>query len=214
MKIRIFLADDQTVLRDGLRSLLEADPDLAVVGEAGNGSDAVRDIEKLQPDVAVLDISMPELNGIDAAEIVRGRCPKTKVVMLSVDSDAESIQRAFQAGAAGYLLKFSAGREVVQAVRAAHLGKRYLSDQITGIVVEGYGREPLEKSPLSSLSRRERQILQFLAEGRSAPEIAKLLSLSPRTVETYRARMMEKLGVKDFRELVMYAVKQGIVNSE
>ena len=95
-----------------------------------------------------------------------------------------------------------------------HLGKRYLSDQITGIVVEGYGREPLEKSPLSSLSRRERQILQLLAEGRSAPEIAKLLSLSPRTVETYRARMMEKLGIKDFRELVMYAVKHGIVNSE
>ena len=214
MKIRILLADDHAVLRDGLRSLLEADPDLTVVGEAGNGSDAVREIEKLQPDVAVLDISMPELNGIDVAQIVRGRCPKTKVVMLSVDSNAESIQRAFQAGAAGYLLKFSAGREVAQAVRAVHLGKRYLSDQITGIVVEGYGREPREKSPLSSLSRRERQILQLLAEGRSAPEIAKLLSLSPRTVETYRARMMEKLGIKDFRELVMYAVKHGIVNSE
>lgn len=213
MKIRVLLADDQTVLRDGLRSLLESNPDLTVVGEAANGSDAVREIEKLRPDVAVLDISMPQLNGIDAAQFVRDRCPGTKVVILSVAADAESIYRAFQAGAAGYLLKSSAGREVVQAVRAAHLGKRYLSDQITDTVVEGYGREPQEKSPMESLSRRERQILQLLADGRSAPEIAKLLSLSPRTVETYRARMMEKLGIKDFRELIVFAVKQGIVNS-
>lgn len=214
MKIRIFLADDQTVLRDGLRALLEANPDLIVVGEAANGSDAVREIEKLQPDVAVLDISMPQLNGIDAAEIVRARCPGTKVIMLSVAGDSESIHRAFQAGAAGYLMKFSAGCEVVQAVRAAHLGKRYLSDQVTDTVVRGYGLTPEEKSPMESLSRRERQILQLLADGRSAPEIARQLSLSPRTVETYRTRMMDKLGIKDFRELVMYAVKQGIVKSQ
>jgi DNA-binding NarL/FixJ family response regulator len=214
MKIRIFLADDHAVLRDGLRSLLEADPDLTVVGEAANGRDAVREIEKLQPDVAVLDISMPEVNGIDATEIVRGRCPKTKVVVLSVASDAESIHRALQAGAAGYLMKSSAGREVAHAVRAVHFGKRYLSGQITDTVVKGFIGEPGEKSALASLSRRERQILQLLAEGRSAPQIGKLLSLSPRTVETYRSRMMDKLGIKDFRELVMYAVKQGMVNFE
>jgi DNA-binding NarL/FixJ family response regulator len=214
MKIRVYLADDQTVLRDGLRSLLEANPDMTVVGEAANGSEAVREIERLQPDVVVLDISMPQLNGIDAAQIVRDRCPGTKVIMLSVAGDAESIHRAFEAGAAGYLLKFSAGREVVQAVRAAHLGKRYLSDQVTDTVVRGYGLKPQQQSPMASLSRRERQILQLLADGRSAPEIARQLSLSPRTVETYRARMMEKLGIKDFRELVMYAVKHGIVKSQ
>jgi len=213
MKISVFLADDQTVLRDGLRSLLEADPDLTVVGEAGNGSDAVREIERLQPDVAVLDISMPELNGIDAAQIVRERCPGTKVLMLSVASDGESIYRALQAGAAGYLLKSSAGREVAQAVRAVHLGKHFFSDQITAAIVKGYGSALEEKSPTASLSRRERQILLFLAEGRSAPEIARQLSLSPRTVETYRARMMEKLGIKDFRELVVFAVKHGILDT-
>lgn len=214
MKIRVFLADDHAVLRDGLRSLLDASPDMTVVGAAANGADAIREIENLRPDVAVLDISMPQLDGIRAAEIVRDRCPATKVVMLSVASDADSIYRAFQAGAAGYLLKSSAGREVVQAVRAVHLGKRYLSDQVTDAVVEGYGHELQGISPMESLSRRERQILQLLADGRSAPEIARLLSLSPRTVETYRARMMEKLEIKDFRELMLFAVKQGIVRSK
>ncbi len=214
MKISVFLADDQTVLRDGLRSLLESNPDVKVVGEAANGRDAVREIEKLRPDVAVFDISMPELDGIDAAQIVRERCPGTKVVMLSVSSDAESIYRALQAGAAGYLLKSSAGREVAQAVRAVHLGKHYFSDQITDAMVKGYGSVLEEKSPMASLSRRERQVLMLLAEGRSAPEIAGRLSLSPRTVETYRARMMQKLGTKDFRELVVFAVKHGIIKPE
>ena len=214
MKIKIFLADDHSVLRDGLRALLESAGDMEVVGEASDGREALKGIETLHPDIAVLDISMPEMGGVEAAEIVHDRHPEVKVIMLSMISDAETIYRALRAGASGYLLKTSAGREVVVAVRAVHAGKRYLSDKITESMVENYGRELQAKSPLESLSRRERQVLQHLAEGRSAPEIGKLLSISPRTVETYRTRLMEKLAVKDIRGLTLFAVKHGIISHE
>ena len=143
-------------------------------------------------------------------ETCRGRLMEK----LRVEDVAGLVKFALQAGAAGYLLKSSAGREVAQAVRAVHLGKHYFSDQITDAMVKGYGSVLEEKSPMASLSRRERQVLMLLAEGRSAPEIAGRLSLSPRTVETYRARMMQKLGTKDFRELVVFAVKHGIIKPE
>jgi DNA-binding NarL/FixJ family response regulator len=214
MKIRIFLVDDHSVLRDGLRALLESAEDMEVIGEASDGREALRGIESLKPDIAVMDISMPEMGGIEAAEIAQERCPGVKVIMLSMVSDAETIFRALRAGASGYLLKSSAGREVVQAVRAVHGGKRYLSDKVTASMVESYGREQQEKSPLETLSRRERQVLQHLAEGRSAPEIGKLLSISSRTVETYRSRLMEKLAVKDIRGLTLFAVKHGIITGD
>lgn len=214
MTIKVFLADDHAVLRDGLRSLLEAQGDITVVGESDNGRDAVREMEELLPDVVVMDIAMPDLNGIEATRIISDRWPGVRVVMLSVFSDAESIYRALQAGASGYLLKSSAGREVVEAVRTVHLGGRYLSDKITETVVDEYVRERQAKSPLETLSPRERQVLQLSAEGKTIPEIAELLSLSPRTVETYRARLMEKLGIKDLRGLIMFAVKHGITPIE
>lgn len=214
MTIKVFLADDHAVLRDGLRSLLEAQGDITVVGESDNGRDAVREMEELLPDVVVMDIAMPDLNGIEATRIISDRWPGVRVVMLSVFSDAESIYRALQAGASGYLLKSSAGREVVEAVRTVHLGGRYLSDKITETVVDEYVRERQAKSPLETLSPRERQVLQLSAEGKTIPEMAELLSLSPRTVETYRARLMEKLGIKDLRGLIMFAVKHGITPIE
>ena len=214
MTIKVFLADDHAVLRDGLRSLLEAQGDITVVGESDNGRDAVREMEELLPDVVVMDIAMPDLNGIEATRIISDRWPEVRVVMLSVFSDAESIYRALQAGASGYLLKSSAGREVVEAVRTVRLGGRYLSDKITETVVDEYVRERQAKSPLETLSPRERQVLQLSAEGKTIPEIAELLSLSPRTVETYRARLMEKLGIKDLRGLIMFAVKHGITPIE
>ncbi len=214
MKIRVMLADDHTVLRDGLRSLLESQADITVIGEAANGRDAVREVEKLRPDVVVMDIAMPDLNGIEATRIISDRWPEVRVVMLSVFSDAEYIYRALQAGASGYLLKSSAGREVVEAVRTVHLGRRYLSDKITETMVDEYVRQRQSKSPLEGLSPRERQILQLAAEGKTIPEMAELLSLSPRTVETYRARLMEKLGIKDLRGLIVFAIKHGITPVE
>ena len=211
MKIKVFLADDHAVLRAGLRSLLEANSDVTVVGEAQNGREALAGIEKSKPDVALLDITMPELGGIEAAEMVHERCPGVKIIMLSALSDVESVHRALRAGAVGYLPKFSAGKEVVDAVRKVCAGQRYLAQSISEAMMDGYAREVRSKTPLEMLSRRERQVLQLLAEGRSVPQIGALISISPRTVETYRSRLYEKLAIKDLRELILFAVKHGLL---
>jgi len=199
------------VLRDGLRSLLEASGEIEVVGEAGDGRAALDAIERLKPDVVLMDISMPGLDGVQATEILHERLPALRIVMLSMVADAEIIYRALRAGAFGYLVKASAGREVVQAVRTVQRGKRFLSEQVSEKIVDDYAREVRKKSPLESLSGRERQVLQLLAEGRSAPDIARAISISPRTVETYRERIREKLGLRDQRELILFAVQHGIL---
>jgi DNA-binding NarL/FixJ family response regulator len=211
MKIRVYLADDHAVVREGLRELLNRQPDIDVVGEAENGRIALAGVEKLKPDVAVLDVTMPELGGIEAAELMRERWPQVKVVMLSAVSDVETVHRALRAGADGYLSKFSAINEVADAVRRVATGQRFLSRSIAEDVVDSYSREVNAKSPLESLSSRETQVLRLLAEGRSAAQIGEELSVSPRTVETYRARLMEKLKLKDFREIVLFAVRHGII---
>ena len=199
------------MLRDGLRSLLEASGEIEVVGEAGDGRAALDAIERLKPDVVLMDISMPGLDGVQATEILHERLPALRIVMLSMVADAEIIYRALRAGAFGYLVKASAGREVVQAVRSVQRGKRFLSEQVSEKIVDDYAREVRKKSPLESLSGRERQVLQLLAEGRSAPDIARAISISPRTVETYRERIREKLGLRDQRELILFAVQHGIL---
>jgi DNA-binding NarL/FixJ family response regulator len=208
--IRVILADDHAVVRDGLRVLLEAQSDLEVVGAAANGRQAVRLVHDLHPDVVVMDIAMPELNGIEATQQIHDASPSTQVLVLSMHSTTEHIFRALQAGARGYLLKDSAGAEVVDAVRVVYAGRRYLSQKIASTVVDDYISERHRASPLDSLSPRERQILQLVAEGKSSAEAAAMLFLSPKTVDTYRSRMMQKLDVNDLPGLVKFAIQHGV----
>lgn len=208
--IRVLLADDHAVVRDGLRALLEAQPGIEVVGDAANGHEALRQARQLHPDVVVMDIAMPEMNGIEAMEQMHDALPAMQVLILSMHSSTEHIFRALQAGARGYLLKDSAGSEVVEAVRAVHAGRRYLSHKIAAAVLDDYIAERRQVSPLESLSRRERQILQLVVEGKSSAEIGTLLFLSPKTVDTYRSRMMGKLDIADLPSLVKFAIQHGV----
>jgi DNA-binding NarL/FixJ family response regulator len=206
------LADDHAVVRDGLRSLLENGNDLQVVGVAGNGREAVSEALRLRPDIVIMDIAMPELDGVEATRRIVERSPETRVLILSMYLSAEHIYRALQAGAQGYVLKESAGEEVVDAIRALRAGKRYLSHRITETVIDDYLREGTNVSPLDSLSLRERDVLQLVVEGRTNAAIAQALSLSPKTVETYRARIMKKLKVKDTVELVKFSMRHGLIS--
>ena len=170
--------------------------------------------QQLHPDVVVMDIAMPELNGIEATLQIHDVSPSTQVLVLSMHSTTEHIFRALQAGARGYLLKDSAGAEVVDAVRAVHAGRRYLSQKIASAVIDDYISDRQRASPLDSLSRRERQILQMVAEGKSSAEAAVILFLSPKTVDTYRSRMMQKLGIADVPSLVKFAIQHGVTQLE
>ena len=212
MTITVFLADDHRVLRDGLRILLESQDDIRVVGDAENGNKAIAGILGTEPDVVVMDITMPELNGIDAAQIVHETLPETGIVILSIHSDLEHVFRALQAGAQGYLLKESAGSEVISAVRAVYLRRRYLSPSIRDTLTEAYMQNREIRSPLELLSLREKEVLQLTVEGHSSIAIAEKLGLSPKTVETYRSRLMGKIGVHDLPELVRFAIKHGITS--
>jgi DNA-binding NarL/FixJ family response regulator len=217
VSITIFLADDHAVVRDGLRALLEAQPDIQVIGDAANGQETVRRVAQLCPDVVVLDIAMPELNGIEAAYEIGQVCPATQVIILSMLSTTEHIFRALQAGVRGYLLKESAGIEVVNAVHAVHDGHRYLSEKISDKIVDDYIRQrqnPQARDPLASLSPREREVLQLVTEGKSSAEIADILSLSLKTVETYRSRLMNKLGISDLPGLIRFAIQHGLTSLE
>jgi len=217
VSITVFLADDHAVVRDGLRALLEAQPDIQVIGDAADGRETVRRVAQLCPDVVVLDIAMPELNGIEAAYEIGQVCPAAQVIILSMHSTTEHIFRALQAGARGYLLKESAGIEVVNAVRAVHAGQRYLGVKISDRIVDDYMRQrqaPQAQGPLASLSSREREVLQLVVEGKSSAEIAHILSLSLKTVETYRSRLMHKLGIGDLPGLVRFAIQHGLTPLE
>jgi DNA-binding NarL/FixJ family response regulator len=217
MTIRILLADDHTMVRDGLRQLLTAQTGMSVVGEASNGLEAVQAVGQLRPDVVVMDIGMPGLNGIEAAVRIRAASPATQVVILSMHADIEHIARALQAGALGYVLKESAGQEVVKAVRSVHARHRYVSERISDKIIDSeltQMSEPQQSGPLASLSPREREVLQLVAEGHSSAEIGQRLSLSPKTIETYRSRLMIKLSLEDIPSLVKFAVNHGITSSE
>jgi DNA-binding NarL/FixJ family response regulator len=212
MTIRVLLADDHLILRDGLAALLEAQDGMTVVAHAQDGREAVRKATEFKPDVAIMDIVMPELDGIEATRLVRRSSPLTQVVILSMYSTTEHIFRALQAGAQGYLLKESAGSELVAAVRSVHAGRRYLSQKITETVVIEYMREHQPVDPLSKLSNRERQILQLVAEGKSTVTIASTLFLSPKTVDTYRSRLMQKLEIDSMAGLVKFAIACGLTS--
>ncbi len=214
-EIRILLADDHTVMRSGLRALLERQPDLKVVAEAGDGREAVDQAEAHLPQVAVMDIAMPKLNGIDATHQIVAKHPEIAVVMLSMHSDEGYVLRSLKAGARGYLLKDSAEDELISAIHAVHEGKAFFSPAISKMLAEDYLRQVQQRGVQDSyelLTMREREVLQLLAEGRSNKEVATLLGLSLYTVETHRANILQKLKLRGVPELIMYAVRKGIVS--
>ena len=213
--IRVLLADDHTLIRAGLRMVVDAQADLTVVGEAENGREAVAKAQALKPDVAVMDIGMPSLNGIEAARQIREELPATQIVMLSMHSDEGYVLRALKAGAKAYLLKDSAEADLARAVRAAAAGKSFFSPAVGQVLLEDYMRKLQRTGAEDSyelLTPREREILQLVAEGQSSKEIANLLNLSAYTVETHRARIMQKLNLRGIPELILYAVRKGIVS--
>ncbi len=217
MSIRLFLADDHAVVREGLRLLLESEGDVTVVGDAADGREAVRRVKQLRPDVVHMDVGMPELNGVEATRQILQDRPDTRVVILSMHTTREHITQALEAGARGYVLKTSAGRDVVEAVHAVHAGRRYLSQAVAETVADEYlraRRAAQSDSPLDLLAPREREVVQLVAEGKTSAEIADKLFLSPKTVETYRSRIMRKLGVKDLPGLVKFAIQQGLTSLE
>lgn len=214
MSIKVIIADDHTIVREGLKLILETDNEMKVVGEANDGLRVIELTRQFNPDVIVMDISMPNMNGIEATRRIKEEFPAIKIVILSMHATVEDIFRALQAGAIGYLLKESAGKEVCNAVRAAFNGRRYLSRKVDDMLIDSYIYEHesrSEKSPLENLSSREREVLQLVAEGKSSNEIADLLFLSVKTVETYRSRMMQKLGVKDKTSLIKFAIEHRVI---
>jgi DNA-binding NarL/FixJ family response regulator len=196
---------------EGLRHLVEAERDIEVVACVADGREAVQQARDTQPDVVLMDLSMPELNGADAARAILERDPRCRVIVLSMYAQREYVRRALKAGAAGYVVKRSAAKEVVEAIRAVHAGQRYLSPRVADVVLEDYSDER-QDDPLTRLSAREREVLQLLAEGRTGAQIAERLSLSQKTVETYRARLVEKLGIRDLAGLVRFAIQKGLVS--
>jgi DNA-binding NarL/FixJ family response regulator len=209
--IRIIIADDHAVVAEGLKHLVEAQADMQVVSLAVDGREAVRQARDLQPDVVLMDLSMPELNGADATRAILERDPGCRVIVLSMYSDREYVRRALKAGAAGYVVKRSAAKEVVDAIRAVHAGQRYLSPRVADVVLDDYAGDGADDL-LAKLSQREREVLQLLAEGHTGAQIAERLSLSQKTVETYRARLVEKLGIRDVAGLVRFAIQRGLVS--
>jgi len=211
MKVRILIADDHALVRDGLRMNLEARGDFVVVGAAANGRDALAQALELVPDVIVMDIGMPELNGIEATRLICERMPNMKILMLSMYGSSEHCYRALRSGARGYILKESAGDEVVTAVSTLMKGRLYFGAGVTNPLASAPGgQQNPQKSPLESLSQRELEIFQLVVEGKSSSEIAAQLCLSSKSVDTYRSRLMQKLGVSNIPSLVSFALQHGI----
>ncbi|HIJ57280.1 MAG TPA: response regulator transcription factor [Deltaproteobacteria bacterium] len=213
--VKIFLADDHTIVRQGLAKLLEAESDLEVIGEAKDGREAVKKVQKLKPDVVIMDIAMPLLNGIEATRQIKKILPQTRIIILSMHSHDRYISELISLGASGYLLKDSTGGEIIKAISAAVKGDVYLSPTISRRVIDDYltlkktsSREDL----YAKLSNREREVFQMIAEGRSTKEISDILCVSPSTVKTHRANIMEKLEIENISQLIQFAIRLGIVD--
>ena len=214
MAIKVLIADDHGVVAEGLRFVVEAQADMEVIACIQDSREAVRRSIEMRPDVVLIDHAMPLLNGAEATHLIRERCPETRVIVLSMYSNRVHVLGALRAGATGYVVKKSAAKEVVEAIRAVYKGERYLSKELADSVIDQVVDKTALKVPLERLSSRERQVLQMLAEGHAVAHIAVTLSLSPKTVETYRARMMEKLDIHDFATLVKFAIQHGVTSLE
>jgi DNA-binding NarL/FixJ family response regulator len=210
MPVKILLADDHAVVRQGLRAILEREG-FEAVGEASDGREAIRLCEKYRPDVAVLDVTMPLLNGIDAAREIRKTNPATKLVLLTMHTEEHLVLESLRAGVKGYVLKTKAADELVQAIRAVCKGEMYLTQSLSRTLVQAFLAK--ETLPDTSLSDRERQVLQLVAEGRTSKEIASILNISVKTTESHRSNIMDKLNIHDTAGLVRYAIRNGIIES-
>ncbi|MGJ5817580.1 response regulator [Paludibaculum fermentans] len=213
--IRIILADDHAVMRRGLRLVIEEHKDFQVVGEASDGREAVSLVEELKPDLIVLDISMPNMNGIEAARQIHEKQAGVSIVVLSMHSDESYVLRALKAGARGYLLKESAESDFILAIRSVSAGKAFFSPAVSRLLVEDYVRQLQDKDIEDSyelLTQRERELLQLIAEGKSNKDVANMLNLSLYTVETHRGNLMEKLNLHSVPELILYAVRKGVIS--
>jgi len=215
MPIRILVADDHAIVRDGLRALLERQNDMAIAGEASDGRECVRLAEELSPDVVVMDIAMPNMNGMEATRRILAANPQTHVVILSMHQDESYVLGSLKAGAKGYLLKDSVRADVVDAIRAVQQGRSFLTRKISRMLQEDYVREMESRGLEDSfdlLTEREREILQLVAEGRTNKEVAAVLNISPTTVETHRTHILQKLGLHSVAELILYAVRKGVIS--
>jgi two-component system response regulator NreC len=216
MAIRILLADDHAIVRHGLSRSIQQEDDMEVVGQAENGLATIRLVKELSPDIVVMDISMPDINGMDATrEIVRD-FPEVKIIALSMHSAKKFVREMFKAGASGYLLKDCEFDELANAIRTVNSGKSYLSPEITDVVVDSYVRTSTEdeSSVFSDLTKRERQVLQLMAEGKTTKQIGLKLHISPKTVEAHRLRVMEKLNIDNVAQLTKYAIQEGLTSPE
>ena len=217
-RLRVFLADDHAVVREGMRALVDAQPDMEVVGQAGDGRSALQNLLGCKPDIAVLDISMPGLSGPQVAEQIKQQCPRTKMVVLSVHEDKSYLRQMLEAGASGYVLKRAAADELIRAIRTVAGGGVYLDPRMAGKVVGSFvGKSPhLLRGEIegAALSERESEVLRLIAQGYTNKEIGVKLSLSVKTVETYKARSMEKLGLSSRAETVRYALEQGWLSTD
>ncbi len=214
-KIRVFLADDHLLLREGIRSLLGKVPDIEVIGEAGDGKEAVEKVEQLLPDVVLMDITMPELGGLEATQRIKQKNPQVKVLILTIHETSQYLAGMLNVGASGYVVKTTASGELTSAIRAVHHGDIYLYPSIARMLVEDYLHKVKvgeQKSSYEGLTPREREILKYIAEDRKNKEIADLLGISVRTVQAHRTNLMDKLGARDRTELVKYAIRKGIIN--
>ncbi len=214
-KLRLLLGDDHTLVRQGMRKILEERPDWEVVAEVGDGREAIRQAVALRPDVAIIDVGMPLLNGIDATQQIVKRAPETRVLVLSMHSDEAYVTRALQAGATGYMLKDSAGNDLLKGVESVANRQAFFSPAIARLMLDDYVRRVSGTGVADryeTLSAREREIFQLIAEARTNKEVAELLEISPATVETHRARILQKLDIHNTAELVLYAVRRGVIS--
>jgi len=214
MKIRILLVDDHKILRDGICSLVKGYDDMEVVGEAADGRTALRLVQELSPDVVIMDISMPDLNGIDATRKITADYPEVKVIALSMHYDKQFVSEIFKAGASGYLIKDSAFDELEHAVRVVMQNKTYINPQIASLVVESLVSQPstANRKAFSLLTEREREVLQLISEGKSTKQIASDLHVSAKTVESHRRQVMGKLNIRNIAELTKYAIREGLTS--